>query len=221
MGAKASKASVRAKSASNRGRRFPAQPLTDAEVRKLLDAITGNGPLAVRNRAVIVLIYRSGLRISEALSLRPADLANGQINVRRGKGAKQRVAYYDDTATPYLNHWLGVRASLGVKARAPLFCSVSRGEVRKAGEAIDPSYFRHLLPRLAVKAGIEKRLHAHGLRHTYATELERERLRIGSISGLLGHSKSSTTDAYLRRISGGELRDDLAAIGRTFTTDAA
>jgi site-specific recombinase XerD len=214
MSASGRKASVRAKS----GRTFPAQPLTDGEVRSLIDAIGGNGPIAVRNRALIMLIYRSGLRISEALSLRPADLTHGQINVRRGKGSKQRVAYYDDAAVPYLKHWEGVRSALGVKARAPLFCSVSRGDVRKAGEAIDPSYFRHLLPRLAEKAGIDKRLHAHGLRHSYASELERERLRIGSISALLGHAHTSTTDTYLRRIGGGELRDDLAAIGRTVTT---
>jgi site-specific recombinase XerD len=146
-------------------------------------------------------------------------LENGQINVRRGKGSKQRIAYYDDAAVPYVDHWLTVRVSLGVKARQPLFCTVSRGKTRRAGEAIDPSYYRHLLPRLARKAGIDKRLHAHGLRHTYASELERERLRIGSISSLLGHQHASTTDTYLRKISGGELRDDLAAIGRVVTVN--
>ena len=67
------KASLRAKS----GRTYPAQPLTDAEVRRLIEAIGGNGPIAVRN---------------------------GQINVRRGKGSKQRAAYYDDAAVPYLKH---------------------------------------------------------------------------------------------------------------------
>jgi integrase len=219
-------ASVQAKSESNSRpkrpapkRKYPAQPLTDDEIRRLLDVIGASGPIAVRNKALISLIYRSGLRISEALNLRPSDLTNGQINVRQGKGSKQRIAYYDDQAVPYLEHWLTVRASLGVKARQPLFCSVSRGETRKAGEPLDPSYYRHLLPKLAQRSGIDKRLHAHGLRHTYASELERARLRIGSIQGLLGHEHASTTDTYLRKISGGELRDDLAAIGRTVTAN--
>jgi site-specific recombinase XerD len=202
----------------------PAEPLTDAEARLLLETIGTGGPIAIRNRALVALLWRSGLRISEALSLRPSDInmQTGEINVRRGKGRKQRMAQLDNAAVPtheYLDRWLAVRASLGVKARAPLFCTVSSGDTRKPGEAIDPSYYRHLLPRLARKAGIDKRLHAHGLRHTYASELERSHLRIGSIQGLLGHEHASTTDTYLRKISGGELRDDLDAIGRTFTVE--
>jgi integrase len=196
-------------------RKYPAETLTDDEVRRLIDAIGARGPIAVRNRALIVLLWRSGLRISEALSLRPSDLSNGQINVRRGKGSRQRVAFYDEVAVPYLQHWEGVRAGLGVKARQPLFCTVSKGDTRKPGDPIDPSYYRQLLPKLARKAGVEKRVHAHGFRHTYASELERERLRIGSIAGLLGHKHTSTTDTYLRRISGGELQDDLRSIGRS------
>jgi integrase/recombinase XerD len=63
---------------------------------------------------------------------------------------------------------------------------------------------RHLLPRLAAKAGIGKRIHAHGLRHAYAASLEREGATISMIRDLLGHSSAAVTDRYLRRLGAGE-----------------
>lgn len=208
-------AADQSKSPSNRGRRFPAEPLTRDEVERLLGAIKGNGPLAVRNRALISLMWRSGLRVSEALSLRPSDVEAGTINVREGKGRKQRTVVYDSAAAGYLSAWLSVRASLGLNGRQPLFCSIGQGPTRKAGARIDPSYLRHLLPKLAKRAGIDKRCNPHNLRHTHATELVRERLRLPAIAAQLGHSSTATTDAYLRKITASDLQDDMAAIGRT------
>jgi integrase len=207
----------RAKSGARRPRKFAVETLTAAEVEQLLEATGGNGPVAVRNRAVIALLWRSGLRISEALSLRPADVDAGKINVRRGKGSKQRVAFYDSPAVGYLSAWEVTRGTLGVTRWQPLFCTVSRGEQRTAGEEIDPSYYRHLLPKLARRAGIHKRVHAHCLRHTHASELSLERLRLPMIAQQLGHSSTATTDAYLRKITASELGDDMRAIGRTVT----
>ena len=208
-------ASKTGQTAATKGRKFPAEPLTVDEVEKLIAAVGGNGPIAVRNRALISLIWRSGLRISEALSLRPSDVEAGKINVRHGKGAKQRIAYYDSLAVGYLSAWETVRATLGVNGRQPLFCSVSHGDQRAPGARIDPAYVRQLLPRLAKHAGIHKRVHAHGLRHTHASELALERLRISSIAAQLGHGSTATTDAYLKKITAGDLADDMAAIGRT------
>jgi site-specific recombinase XerD len=76
-----------------------------------------------------------------------------------------------------------------------------------SGEEIDTSYVRHLLPRLARRAGIEKRVHAHGLRHAYAVELEREGAPISSIRDLLGHSSAAVTDRYLRRLGASDAVD--------------
>ncbi len=64
---------------------------------------------------------------------------------------------------------------------------------------MDQSYVRHLLPRLARRAHIDKRVHAHGLRHMFAVDLEREGATITTIRDLLGHSSASVTDRYLRR----------------------
>ena len=126
---------------------------------------------------------------------------------------------YDSRAVGYLSAWETVRAGLGLNGRQPLFCSVANGRTRKAGARMSPSYLRQLLPRLAERAGIDKRVHVHGLRHTHASELAHERLRLPAIAAQLGHASTATTDAYLRKITAADLQDDMAAIGRTI--DAA
>ena len=147
--------------------------------------------------------------------MRPSDVADGRINVRHGKGGKQRVATYDRLAVGYLSAWEVVRAGLGVNGRQPLFCSISNGRTRQAGAKIDSAYVRHLLPKLAAAAGIDKRVHAHGFRHTHASELAAEKLRLPAIAAQLGHSSTATTDRYLRKITAADLQDDMAAIGRS------
>src|SRR5207245_4729655 len=80
-----------------------------------------------------------------------------------------------------------------LRRQSRVCCTLPRGPLYS-------SYIRHLLPRLAKRAGIEKRVHAHGLRHAYAVELEREGATISTIRDLLGHSSASVTDRYLRRL---------------------
>src|SRR5512135_2323221 len=110
---------------TNRGRRFSAEPLTSEEVERLIEAVSGRGATAVRNRALIALLWRSGLRISEALALRPSDIdeRQGTVLVRRGKGGKARIAVIDAKALGYLRAWTEVRKQLGVNGRQPLFCT--------------------------------------------------------------------------------------------------
>ena len=93
------------------GKRYPPEPLDREEVYVLIRACRGTGPLAVRNRALIVLLWRSGLRISEALTLRPSDIdeREGTLRVRTGKGKNDRVAVIDTEALAYVRAWLEVR----------------------------------------------------------------------------------------------------------------
>src|SRR5688572_20249282 len=114
---------------ANRGRKYPAEPLTPTEAQAVLDAIRGAGPLAVRNRALVALLWRSGLRVQEALDLRPADVdeRSGTVRVREGKGQKARVAVIDGTALSYLRAWTEVRKGIGLTGRQPLFCTVADG----------------------------------------------------------------------------------------------
>ena len=95
--------------------------------------------------------------------------------VRNGKGSKDRVAVIDSEALGYLRAWLEVRRRAGINGRATIFCTVADGSkgagVRTPGRTMHSAYVRALLPRLGARAGIDKRVHAHGLRHSHATEL--------------------------------------------------
>ena len=181
---------------ANKGHRYPAEVLTPDEVRTLIRACSSRAPTGIRNRALIVVLYRGGLRISEALALKPKDLDRdaGTIRVLHGKGDRARTVGLDPTAFSLLERWLDHRATLGINGRAVLFCTLR-------GKPLATAYMRALLPRLARRAGIEKRVHAHGLRHTHAAELAREGVPVNVIQMQLGHASLAVTDRYIRHIA--------------------
>ena len=180
-------------------KKLDADLLTPREIEALLRACSNRAPTGIRNRALIVVLWRSGLRLGEALALKPkdVDLDACTLVVQHGKGDKRRVVGIDAGTAALLARWLQVRSKRGITGGATIFCTLS-------GDALDQSYVRHLLPRLADRAGIDKRTHAHGLRHAFAVELEREGATISAIRDLLGHSSASVTDRYLRRLGTGE-----------------
>jgi integrase/recombinase XerD len=163
----------------------------------LLDAIGGNGPLAARNRALVSMLGRSGLRVSELLLLKPSDvdLQAGTVRVLNGKNGEGRVSTIDWRCIGHIRYWEGVRRELGLNGRQRLFCSIGKGETRKPGRPMHPSYVRRLLPKLTLAAGIDKRAHPHGLRHTFSNELLDRGVPLQHISRALGHAHISTTDA--------------------------
>ncbi|HKY78177.1 MAG TPA: site-specific integrase [Acidimicrobiia bacterium] len=189
---------------ANKGRRLPPELLTPEDVRALLGACSATAPTGIRNRALVVTLYRAGLRLDEALALVPTDVdvPAGVIHVGRRTGAHVREAGIDAGAMGFVRKWLRTRASLGVGADAPLFCTLAGGRVH-------PAYVRQLLPRLAEKAGIDKRVHAQGLRFTHAAELAAEGLPAELIQAQLGHESLASTDRYLRRMSAAERLDAL------------
>jgi site-specific recombinase XerD len=174
--------------------------LTAEEIDRLLRAEPGRSSIASRNRALIATIYRGGLRVSEAVDLRPGDidLDSGRLHVRRGKGDKARVVGLDDGALVMIGEWVERRRSLGFTGRQPLFCSVKSDG---GGTPLATSYLRRLLPRLADRAGIEKRVHPHALRHTRAAELAAEGVPVNVIQQAPGHSSLATTSTYLAHIA--------------------
>jgi len=184
----------------NKGKLFPAEILTDDEVRALLKVCSTRAPTGIRNRALIVALYRGGLRISEALALKPKDLDRkaGTVRVLQGKGGKDRTIGFDSTAFAMIEQWLDRRAALRINGRHRLFCTLD-------GKPLKTAYVRALLPRLAAKAGIEKRVHAHGLRHTHAAELAREGVPMNVIQAQLGHTNIATTSRYLAHIAPAEV----------------
>jgi site-specific recombinase XerD len=177
-------------------RRFPVEVLSGDEVLALLAAIKGPSLTVARNRALVALIYRSGLRVSEALQLQPKDidLTAGSIRVLFAKGGRARTVGIDPGALAVLSAWMVVRPGMGPGARSPVFCG-------RGGRRVSSAYVRRLLPRLARRAGVLKRVHAHGLRHTHAAELRSEGVDIGIISKQLGHVSIATTIRYLDHIA--------------------
>ena len=138
-------------------------------MRALIKACSNRAPTDIRNRALLVALYRGGLRVSEALGLHPKDLdrAAGTVTVLRGKGGKRRTIGLDAGAFAVVERWLDVRAKRGINGRAPIFCTLR-------GKPVAPAYVRVLCKRLARRARIEKRVHPHRLRHTCAAELALE-----------------------------------------------
>jgi site-specific recombinase XerD len=181
---------------SRRPRRWPTETLTASEALALLHACSRRAPTGIRNQALIVVLWRCGLRIGEALTLelRDIDLDLGTIRVRHGKGDKARVVGVDEQTGALLARWIDRRRTLNVGARSAVFCTLKGGR-------LNDSYVRRLLPRLARKAGITKRVHPHGLRHTHAAELVRERVPVNVIRDALGHSSLAVTDRYLRDVA--------------------
>ncbi len=180
----------------NKGRKFPAEPLTEAEVTLLLRQCSNRAPTGVRNRAMIAVMCRGGLRIGEMLALRPKDVDRvaGTIRILHGKGDMSRVVGLDPSALAFIERWMDVRRQRKIKGRALLFCTLQ-------GKPVSAPYIRMMLARIAAKAGIEKRVHPHGLRHTHALELASEATPINTIQLQLGHGNASTTSAYIQKLA--------------------
>ena len=180
------------------GTKLDADLLTATEIELLMRQCSRRAPTGVRNRALIAVLWRCGLRIGEAIALAPKDFEpdSGVLVVQRGKGGKRRVVGVDAGTVALVGRWLEVRRKRGIPG-GPLFCSL-------AGRPMDQSYVRHLLPRLGRKAGVERRVHAHGLRHAFAVDMIRSGAPLYVVRDALGHESVATTQIYLSRVGAHE-----------------
>lgn len=191
------------------GRTYPREVYTKDEMDSLLKATSGSSATQIRNYALIYLLWRSGLRISEALALRSIDIDRRlrAIHVRHGKGNKERrVRGVDPHALEAVDRWLTIRDERGIPRTVEIFCTLD-GEGKLFG-----TYVRAMLTRLAKAAGWEKRIHPHGMRHTFAADLARRGATMHTIQEQLGHTNLSTTSIYLSGISGEEVAREMDAI---------
>lgn len=180
---------------------FPAEPLTRAEMLALWEACSGRGIGVMRDRALIAVLWRGGLRIGEALALRPhdIDLHSGRLHVLHGKGDRQRIVGLDDTTCQIVAAWLLARQErLGIGLDKPVFCTFQRPE---PGRRLLASTWRDRLRILARRAGIHRRVHPHALRHTHAFELMLEGVPLKIIQKQLGHAHLATTDQYIDHLT--------------------
>ncbi len=198
--------SVPGQAPGNKGRRYPPEPLTPDEVAAIIGQCSVRARTGVRNRALLTLLYRSGLRISEALALKPSDvdLKRHTARVLHGKGDKATVRGFHPTADDALARWIDTRRALGLR-NGPLFCTLNGGPIHA-------QYVRIMLRRMADRAGVDKRVTPHGLRHTFADELRAAGVDVVTISKLLGHSSIAVTSRYLDHLTNHQAVSALEAV---------
>jgi integrase len=184
----------------NKGLRYPADPPTVQEIIAVMRE-AGTDRHGARLRALIVVLWRGGLRIQEALALSERDLdpRRASLVVRHGKRGRRREIGMDAWGWEQLRPWLSARVELPV---GPFFCVVD-GPTR--GRPWSSAAVRSEFRRLAAQVGVRRRFAPHQLRHAHALELAREGVPLDVIQRQLGHANLGTTSIYLQGIDTEEI----------------
>ena len=158
------------------------------DVNRLLD-IDLNDPLAVRDRAMLEVMYGAGLRLSELVNLdiKHLDLESGEVWVM-GKGSKERRLPIGRNAVAWIEHWLDLRGLFGTDDDA-LFLS-------KLGKRISARNVQKRFAEWGIKQGLNSHVHPHKLRHSFATHMLESSGDLRGVQELLGHANLSTTQIY-------------------------
>jgi site-specific recombinase XerD len=180
------------------------------DLERLLDAPKGNDLRTLRDKAILEMLFSTGLRLAELCGLdRYIDLERGEISVR-GKGDKLRVVFLSDRAKKAIKNYLDKRSD----PEPALFVSLSKATRNKGQEIRSPKILGRITPRAverliehwAKAAGIPKKIHPHMLRHSFATDLLMNGADLRSVQELLGHANISTTQIYTH-LTNKELRE--------------
>lgn len=163
--------------------------LSPDEAVKLVE-LPADTPLDMRDKAMFELLYSSGLRLAELVSLDPGDIDFTVAEVRvTGKGSKQRIVPVGSQALAALKTWLGVREQLAKPEEVALF-------VGKNGRRISPRTVQSELKKWGIKQGISTGVHPHLLRHSFATHVLQSSGDLRAVQEMLGHASISTTQVY-------------------------
>jgi site-specific recombinase XerD len=166
--------------------------LSPSEAERLVEVATGSTPRAMRDRALVELLYGAGLRVSEAVGLVKASVdLEGRVVRVVGKGGKERLVPLGRPAAEALRRYMAFgRPHLDRRHRADLFLNARGGALTRAGVFL-------ILRRLADRAGLEPgRVHPHLLRHSFATHLLEGGADLRSVQEMLGHADVATTERY-------------------------
>jgi len=166
--------------------------LTEGEVEKLINAPDINSPEGLRDRAMLELLYATGLRVTELIGLRPDQVSLNQGVVRVvGKGGKERLVPLGEDALDWLQRFIdeGRHLLLGEQMCEAIFPT-------RRGSGMTRQAFWYRIKKYADQSGIEKQLSPHTLRHAFATHLLNHGADLRVVQMLLGHSDLSTTQIY-------------------------
>lgn len=182
----------------SKGRKYRPTPPDAEEMHVLLQGIDLERPTGLRLHALMVLLWRSGLRISEALALMENDLdqMRGTLEVLHGKGDKYRVTGMDKWAWDKVAPWLAYRKTLPF---GPVFC-VIHGPT-SGTRSWSHTDVRRDMKKLAERTGARKRLAPHQLRHAHAVTLLKAGVGVHSIQRQLGHARLDVTQGYFSSIA--------------------
>jgi integrase/recombinase XerD len=164
--------------------------LTEDEQEHLLKQANPRYPTGERNQTMLRLMLNTGLRLAEvtALKWRDIDLTTGKLMVRQGKGAKDRTLWVAEADIDRLRGWRE-RQATACGTCEYVFTTLE-------GAPLGHRYVQRMVKRYAAKAGIDKNISPHTLRHSFATDLYRETSKIRLVQKVLGHSDLSTTMIY-------------------------
>jgi len=173
---------------------LPRDILTQDEARRLLEATPTRKPLDIRNRALLEVLYATGIRRAEllALTIYDVDLQTATLRIEQGKGRRARLVPLTQSACAALKLYLSEARSGYVTQTTDAALFVSS----KSGQPITDNDAVRIVREAAKRAGIAKRITPHTLRHSCATHLLQERADIRQIQKLLGHRRLSTTEIY-------------------------
>lgn len=166
--------------------------ITRDELERLLNAPEGSGVKPLRDKAILEMLFSTGLRVSELCSLnRDLDLSKDEFSVR-GKGDKVRVVFLSRRAKDAIKSYLDKRTDMD----GALFVRVAPGKESETSMRITERSVERIVKHYATKAGISKKVTPHVLRHTFATDLLQNGADLRAVQMLLGHSDISTTQVY-------------------------
>ena len=166
--------------------------LSVEEIDRMIAQIDMSKSESHRNRAIIEMLYGSGLRVSELVNLRLSDmyLQEGYMRIT-GKGSKQRLVPVSPVAVEWFKYWMQDRSALDIKPEA-----IDIAFVNRYGRQLTRAMIFTIIKTLAREAGIQKTISPHTLRHSFATHLLQNGTDLRIIQQLLGHESISTTEIY-------------------------
>jgi site-specific recombinase XerD len=169
--------------------------ITDDERNRLLSSPKGDSVKELRDKAILELLFSTGLRVSELCSLdRYIDLSKDEHSIR-GKGGKVRVVFFSDHAKDILKKYLAKRKDMDDAMFVGL-STINKKSEKERGLRLDRRSIGRIIKHYAIKSGISKKVSPHTLRHLFATDLLSNGADIRSVQALLGHSNISTTQIY-------------------------